>query len=391
MISYQEALNTVLGAAYTMPAEQVSFTDSLGRILAEDIKSDINMPPFDKSAMDGYACKQEDLKKDLTVIETIQAGKAPEKEIKSGQCAKIMTGAMMPKGADCVIMVEHTKPVSENIIRFKESETKQNICFKAEDVKKNSIVLQKGTLVKPQHIAVMATFGCTMPLVYKKPSVGILSTGSEIIEPQNKPGISQIRNSNGYQLFSQITKAGALPDYLGIVEDSEQATFDAVTKAIKNNDVLILTGGVSMGDFDFVPEILKKAGINIQFQRIAVQPGKPTTFGTNSNTLVFGLPGNPVSSFIQFELLVKPLLAKMMNAKQKYPEKIKLPLKTGYSRTKTERLLFVPAIIEDACISPVEYHGSAHINALTAADVLMAIPVGTEKLNAGDYVDAYYI
>jgi molybdopterin molybdotransferase len=391
MILFEDALDLVLKHYRSTEKECVGFLDSAGRILAEDVFSDIDMPPFNKSAMDGFACRMIDIHNDLEIVETIAAGKFPEKSVGLNQCSRIMTGAKIPDGADCVLMVEHIENIEDNKIRFLKQSTNPNICYQAEDIKKGDIVLRKGTKIKPQHIAVMASVGCTKPMVAKKPVIGILSTGNEIVEPENVPGLSQIRNSNGYQLITQVERAGAIPYYQGIVRDSEEDTYMALTKAIENSDIVLLTGGVSMGDFDFVPEIMIKAGVDIKFEAVAVQPGKPTTFGVHHKALVFGLPGNPVSSYIQFELLVRPLILKMMGASSLY-QTVKLPMDEDYTRRKSERLSWFPVIITDeGTVKPADYHGSAHIYSLPAADGITSIAIGKDIIKKGELVDVRQI
>jgi molybdopterin molybdotransferase len=215
-----------------------------------------------------------------------------------------MTGAAIPDGADCVIMVEDTKILDSGKVRFKGIFSKENIAKRGEDVSKGDILLKTGKLLSPPDIAVLASSGHTMVSVARKPSVAVISTGNELVEPWNVPEKSQIRNSNSYQLMAQVERAGALGKYYGIAVDDENETFSILEQAILENDMVLITGGVSMGDFDFVPAVMAKAGVNILFSRVAVQPGKPTTFGTKGEKVVFGLPGNPVSSFIQFEMLV---------------------------------------------------------------------------------------
>ncbi len=388
MIKFEEAFEIVQSSAkLILPSERINFTSAMGRILAEDVFSDINMPPFDKSAMDGFACRKEDLKSDLEVIEVLPAGKVPERIVGVNQCTKIMTGAIIPDGADCVIMVEHTEDTDEGKIRFVKENTNTNICYFAEDIKKDDQVLEKGILIKPQHIAVMASVGCTNPLVYKQPLIGIISTGDEIVEPDRIPGKSQIRNSNGYQLIAQVLRAGAVPNYIGITEDTKEATFQTISTALNENDIVLLTGGVSMGDFDFVPEIMEKAGVDIKFRTIAVQPGKPTIFGTHENNkFIFGLPGNPVSSYTQFELLVRPLINKLMNVTQK-SNIISLPMGADYNRRKSVRKSFIPINIVDGMAYPIEYHGSAHIHSYVNADGIVSIAIGKVKLEKGESVD----
>ena len=392
MIKFEEALDVVLKSVqFTLKSERINFTDSLERILAEDVSSDINMPPFDKSAMDGFACRKADIKNELEVIEVLKAGKIPTKKIGKNQCAKIMTGAIVPEGADCVIMVEHIKITGDNKIQYLKDNTNNNICYFAEDIKKGALVLKKGIGIKPQHIAVMATVGYTQALVYKKPRVGIISTGDELVEPAKIPGKSQIRNSNGYQLITQVSRAGAIPNYIGIAEDSEEVTFTIISKAMKENDIVLLTGGVSMGDFDFVPEIMIKTGVDIKFRSIAVQPGKPTIFGTfKTKSFIFGLPGNPVSSYTQFELLVKPLILKLMGCEELHSI-LRLPMGAVYRRKKSERKSFIPVNISDGKVYPVEYHGSAHIHSYVGANGITSIDIGTEKLEIGELVDVRQI
>ncbi len=386
MILLEEAYNIVMKSAFSTATENVDFNESLGRVLAEDVHSDINMPPFDKAAVDGYACKMADINGELEVIDIIPAGVEPKKVVESGKCSKIMTGAMMPDGADCILMVEHTEETATDRIKYLKDKTKNNVCYIGEDVKTNDIVLKKGTFVKPQHIAVLASVGCSNPLVMKKPIVGVISTGDELVEPYHKPGKSQIRNSNAFQLIAQVTNAGATPKYFGIAEDNEQSTYDTIVKAISECDVIMLTGGVSMGDFDFVPKVLQQAKVELLFDSIAVQPGKPTTFGVHETALCFGLPGNPVSSFTQFDLLVRPLIAKMMETEYK-PLPLYMEMGVDYTRRRAQRLSWLPIYInEEGKVIPVSYHGSAHIHSLDMADGFISIAIGETSLKKGEIV-----
>ncbi len=385
MITIEEAYNIVLQKAYSLDTEHIRFTDTLGRILAEDVKSDIEMPPFNKSAMDGYACRREDLNNVLEIIEIIPAGKIPEKEIKENQCANIMTGAPIPKGANCVVMVEHTELADDGYVRVNKVIKKDNISYQGEDVKVGTKVLEKGTKIESQHIAVFAAVGYTKVLVYKQPKVGIISTGDELVEPDSKPGLSQIRNSNGYQLIGQVQACGAIADYIGIAEDTFEDTYNKVNSAVNDNDIVLLTGGVSMGTYDFVPKVLEKAGVKIDFDAIAVKPGKPTTFGMAGKKFCFGLPGNPVSSFIQFDLLVKPLIYKLMGHNFQ-PVDIQLPLGIEYKRKKADRRAYMPVQIKEGKAFPVDYHGSAHIHALSSADGIISIEIGKEEIKKGELV-----
>jgi len=384
MISIEKAYEIVMQNAYQLETEKVSFTDSLGRILAEDVHSDIEMPPFDKSAMDGYACRKDDLKNLLEIIEVIPAGKTPEKRIGKNQCANIMTGAPIPEGADMVVQVELTE-VNGNIVKVVEAPKKSNISYRAEDVSVGTKVLNKGLKIEAQHIAVFAAVGYTDVLVFRQPKVGIISTGDELVEPQNKPSVSQIRNSNGYQLIGQVKACGALANYIGIAEDTPEDTFNKVSKALNENDIVLLTGGVSMGSFDFVPKVLEDAGVKIDFDAIAVKPGKPTTFGMAGKKFCFGLPGNPVSSFIQFDLLVKPLIYTLMGQEYKALD-IQMPMGVDYKRRNADRKAYFPVIIENGQIFPVDYHGSAHLNALSSAHGIVSIEIGKEEIKKGEMI-----
>jgi molybdopterin molybdotransferase len=237
----------------------------------------------------------------------------------------------------------------------------------------------------------MASVGCSTPKVFKQPIIGIISTGDEIVEPETTPNPSQIRNSNGHQLIAQVLQCNAIPKYFGIISDTYDNIFNAIKKGIKTCDILLLTGGVSMGDFDYVPKVMSDLGINILFNRVAVQPGKPTTYGKKDNVFVFGLPGNPVSSFVQFETLTKPLINKITG--QKYNSKtVKLPLASDYKRKKSERKAYIPITITDeSYVSMTEYHGSAHIYSLPNANALAIIEKGIKELKKGDLVDVRFL
>jgi molybdopterin molybdotransferase len=386
MIQFKEALEIVEQSAQKVGTERINFIESLNRILAEDIISDIEMPPFDKSAVDGYACRKEDIANLLDVIEIIPAGKMPVKKIGKNQCSKIMTGAPVPSGADTIIMVEDVEEFDKSKIRYAREKVRNNICYKGEDIRVNTILLEKGTLIKPQHIALLATSGAVKPLVSKKVVVSIISTGDELVEPDIKPGLSQIRNSNAYQLVAQAENVGVRVDYAGIVPDNEVSTRRMIESAFATGDIVLLTGGVSMGDFDYVPKVLSELGVEIKFSSVAVQPGRPTIFGVKGEQYIFGLPGNPVSSFVQFELLVKPLIYKLSGYNY-HPLNIVLPMGNDYSRKRSDRLSWLPVKIDNKGeVLPLEYHGSAHLNALTEADGLIAVPVGQTTLRKGELV-----
>lgn len=383
MLPFEKAFEIVLNSAYLLGTERVDIAQAVNRVLADDVKSDTDVPPFNKSAMDGFACRREDLANELTIIETIPAGVAPKNVIGQNQCAKIMTGAVVPQGADCVIMVEFTETSDENTVRFTGKKTADNICVKAEDIKAGQTVLSKGTLIKPQHLATLAAIGCANPCVAVRPKVGIIATGDELVEPSQSPSLSQIRDSNSFQLAGQVETVGAVTKNYGIVRDTRQAIDAAIKTAIAENDVVLVSGGVSVGDFDFVPDILKQNGIDLMFEKIAIKPGKPTVFGVSESVFCFGMPGHPVSGFVMCELLVKPFLYKLMGHNF-IPLDIKVPLGASISRKKAGRPSWIPVVItNEGTARPVEYHGSAHLNVLCGADGLLYIPKGTDELKEG--------
>jgi len=387
MISFDEAYEMVMDHAVNTATESVLLADSVNRILAEDVVSDINMPPFDKSAMDGYACRREDLSNPLEVIETIPAGAWPEKPIGPNQCSKIMTGAPVPDGADCVIMIEHVEALSETSIRFAEEETKGNICFQGEDIQIGDVVLTQGARVLPQHIAVMASVGCARPLVFVRPKVGIISTGSELVAPEASPEKAQIRDSNSWQLAAQVERMGVAATNYGIAVDTEEAIDAVFKKAVSENDVVILSGGVSVGDFDLAPAVLKKNGIELLFDEVAIQPGRPSTFGVGESVRVFGLPGNPVSTFVQFEMLLKPFLFKMMGYETQ-PTILQATLDAPLKRKRASRTSVIPVeFTSPGHVMAIDYHGSAHIAAMCRTQGFVLFPKDLTCLEKGTPVD----
>lgn len=390
MIPFEESVSIVINSAITLEEESVPLQEACGRVLYRDVSSDIDIPPFNKSAMDGYACRSEDIGRPLKVIETIPAGYTPQKTVGDGECSKIMTGGIVPEGSDCVVMIEHTE-IKDDLVIVNKKSSDRNICYKAEDIQKGDRVLQKGTLVTPAEIAVLASVGCDPVPVSRKPVLGIIATGNELVQPSQEPKSAQIRNSNSYQLYSQIEQAGCKPVYLGIIEDSPEAIGAAIDQNISNVDIFLLSGGVSMGEFDYVPGVLQEKGFRLLFQKVAIKPGKPTVFGKKENKFVFGMPGNPVSTFIIFEMLVKPFCYKLMGANYSY-KMVKAKLAETIKRKKSERLSFIPVVVnKNGEIGLVKYHGSAHIHSLTKANGILSIPVSVNEIKAGESVSVIFI
>jgi molybdopterin molybdotransferase len=386
VLPFEKALDTVLKSARPIGTECVGIAEAANRVLAEDVKSDTDIPPFNKSAMDGFACRRADLAHELEVVETIPAGVAPTQSVGPNQCAKIMTGSVVPEGADCVVMKEFIETPTENTIRFAREWTADNICLKGEDVRAGQIVLPKGTLLKPHHIAVLASVGQARPMVSRRPTVGIMATGSELVDPASRPEPSQIRNSNSVQLAAQAEAMGAAATDYGIAEDTEAAIDAMFKRAAGENDVVIISGGVSVGDFDLVPGILKQNDVELLFESVAVKPGRPSTFGVSESVYCFGLPGNPMSTFVQFEVLIKPFLYKLMGHDYRCPD-VRMPLAESIERKKTKRRVWFPvAITEAGQVKLLEYHGSAHISSLSDADGLISVDVGVARLEKGTLV-----
>lgn len=385
MIPVDEALNRILGSARILGDETVSLDNSLARIIAQDVSSDMDIPPFNKSAMDGFAYNSNDKNTSFTIIENIPAGKIPKKAIHQGECAKIMTGAVVPEGADKVIRVENTRE-QNGVMSIAKPEKALNICYKGEDIKQGKNVLLKGTPVSPQVIGILATTGHSNVRVYKKPVVGIIATGNEIVEPHEKPFNGKIRNSNSYQLSGQISRCGGKALYLGIARDTEEQIDEIFREALESSDIVILSGGVSMGDYDFVPGVLKKNGVNILFEEVAVKPGRPTVFGLVDRTYIFGLPGNPVSTFVIFEVLVKPLICRLSGYEFKSEIRCGTAAQDIHAK-RSKRVKFLPAVMDkDNNVTVPEYHGSAHLNAYINATGILRIEAGTNGYCKGETV-----
>lgn len=387
--TFEKAFEIIINSARSLGTEHISVENNgvLNRILAEDIISDTDIPPLNKSTRDGFACRLADLSNELTIIETAPAGIPPEKAIGPNECTRIMTGAVVPKEADCVIMFENTKSIGNNKVIFTAESTDNNIRPKGQDAKKGDILIRKGCRINPPRIAVLTSSGYTRPLVTLQPKVGIIATGTELVEPSCEPLPHQTRSSNAFQLTAQLTNIGVLAENYGIVNDTENETNRIFEKAISENDVVISTGGVSAGDFDFVRKTLEKNNIKVMFEKIATEPGRPMVFGLSDNVFCFGLPGTPVSAFIMFELLVKPFLFKMMGHSYK-PVITRLELNETIKRKKAKRDSWLPIVsTENGKAASIEYHGSSHIHALCQADGLLHISAGVSEITKGTIVE----
>jgi molybdopterin molybdotransferase len=373
---------------------RVPLAASLGCFLAEDIHADRDWPPFNRSSVDGFAVYSNDTRSApdvLEVIEEVPAGKAATKALAPGQAIRIMTGAPVPAGADAVIMQERTEIPRPGFVKFNMTmKPGQNIARRGEDAASGAVVIVKGLQVSPAEIGVLAAVGCHKVPVYRKPLVAILGTGDELVEPHETPGPAQIRNSNSHQLLAQCAANNLEVKYLGVARDDREMTRRLIEEGLKA-DVLVSTGGVSVGEHDHVGAVLKELGVNVFFDKVAIKPGKPTTFGTRGGTLVFGLPGNPVAAFVCFHLFVMTAIRQRMGASDVLPRWLTLPLISG-AKSSGDRTTFRPAKLVkrdgETMLDAPEWHGSGHLAALVGADGL-CVQKPDEELVAGQRVTFY--
>jgi molybdopterin molybdotransferase len=391
MLPVAEAQAIVQHHARPLPPETAPLTSTtLGLVLAEDVASDIDMPPYDKALMDGFAVRSSDLLENraiLTVIEEITAGQTPRLAIGPGQAARIMTGAPLPIGADAVVMVERTQMLAENRVQIddKPPTPGQHVLAKGREFRQGETVLPKGTVVRPQEFGVLSTVGRSAIRVHPRPQVALLSTGDEVVEPSQMPGPGQIRNGNGPMLLAQACRAGGLPRFLGIARDSRESLRPLVTEGLRSS-ILVLSGGVSAGKLDLVPNVLQELGVQAHFHKVEMKPGKPVFFGTRDNTLVFGLPGNPVSALVCFELFVRPAVQGLLGYAEPGPHLVVAELAEDFVY-RTDRPTYHPACLDPSGkgwrVRPVRWFGSADLRALVQANALVLFPSGGHQHRVG--------
>lgn len=397
MIPMNEAIRIVMDHTPRLDAGYVDLMNALGHTLAEDVTSDINMPPFEKATMDGFAVVGADIVNaerehpvTLNIVEEIQAGSVPTKAITRGSASRIMTGAPMPDGADTVVMVEDTESENDVVRVLEPTEAGRNRVPLGEDVRQGDTVLTAPVRIRPPEIGILAAVGVTSVPVYRRPVVGIVATGDEIVEPGEAPSPGQIRNSNGYSMATQVTRAGGIPKYLGIAGDTVEALNRVMSEGLTTCDAVLLSGGVSAGVYDLVQGVMKDLGVEVLFDRIRMKPGKPLTFGVAGDKLVFGLPGNPVSSLVGLELLVRPALRKMQATPDAHRSRVRARIRGDFKQTPG-REQFVPALSEFGAdgwsTRWVGHHGSADLFAISEANSLFVVPSDVEQINAGQDVD----
>ena len=392
MIERDVALRIVLEKTPRLQPVRVPLEEAVCRVLAEPVAGDIDLPPFDKSAMDGFAVRSEDLAElpvELEVIEDLPAGVAPQKVVKAGTCARIMTGAPVPEGADLVVMVEDTEPVGDRRVRILSAKPgRANICVRGEDVRQGEQVLAAGQVIRPPEIGLLASVGCGQVGVYRAPEVAVLATGDELVGIRDVPGPGQIRDANSWSLLTACRQAGVQADWLGVARDNEPDLREKIAAGLKQ-DILIVSGGVSMGEWDLVPKIFDEFAVTVHFRQIRQKPGKPTVFATSDTGVVFGLPGNPVSTIVGFRLYVLPCIRKMMG----YPEPAPAPLRAVLRRNTTvrgSRLTYVPARLYEEggerTVEVVDTKGSADLVGFCRANAL--VPLEPASYKAGTEVEA---
>jgi molybdenum cofactor synthesis domain-containing protein len=398
MLRIEDALDIILQNTPTLDAEEARLEAAVGRWLRHDCVSDLDLPPFDRARMDGYALRAEDSKLAapgsavrLRAIGEVAAGQAFGARVGAGEAVRIMTGAPVPQGADAVEMIEVIRAREDGFVEI-EAPVKpgQFITPRGIEARVGDVVAKSGERVTPSMAAALASFGCARLEVSKKPRLSLLSTGTELVEVEAKPGPSQIRNSNTYSLSGYAEAAGAETLSAGIVRDDFDATRDAIAEALSKSDVVMLSGGVSMGDYDLVKPALLELGAEILVEKVAMHPGKPTVFAKVGEKSVFGLPGNPVSVAVSFHLFARPALLKMQGAGNCFLPRTKAflprPVKGAPPRRSHQpgRLMIRDGRAE---VEPLKWSGSSDLVAFMRADCLIVVPEDRQSLNDGELAE----
>jgi molybdopterin molybdotransferase len=392
----RDAQNIVLDATTTLGCEKVGLLDALGRVLGEDIIAPRDNPPWNNSAMDGFAVRWEDIKKEheitklveLKIIEDVQAGQVATKIVGSGEAIRIMTGAPVPDGADTVVRVEYTEP-SENGVRIFQPEPQgANIRSKGEDVMEGECIISKGTQLRPAEIGMLAILAKSFVLVHQRPRVAILATGDELSDLDEKFDEHKIVNSNSYGIAAGVQEAGGIPILLGIARDTPESLKEKILQGL-GCDIIVLSGGVSMGDSDFTKVVFAELGADMHFWKLAIRPGQPLAFGKIQGTLAFGLPGNPVSSMVTFEQLVRVALMKMGGHRNLKRPTVEAVFKEKFSK-QPDRRHFLRGILayEDGqlTVKTTGPQGSGILTSMVKANGLIDVAEEIEKVNPGDTV-----
>lgn len=401
MLRVSEALKAILEVTNTLPSEEVRLIDALERVLAEDIYADSNIPEFPNSAMDGYAVKSSDTfgaskdrPKTLKVISDLKAGSLSPDAIKDNQAIRIMTGAIMPDGADSVIIVELTEKEGMDKVKvFKETTPGENIRRSGEDIRKGEKVIEKGTLLNSAHIGILASLGKSKIKVTRRPRVAVLATGDEVIDVDEELTPGKLRSSNTYTLYSQILKCGGIPKNLGIAKDRPEELERKIKEGL-DCDLILTSGGVSVGDYDLVKFILAKIGTDIKFWKVAMRPGKPLVFGRLGERFIFGLPGNPVSSMVSFEIFVRPTILKMLGQSHDTRKEVDAVLEEDIQKKKDLRYFLRAQTRWDDGVYVTRTtgpQGSGILKSMAMANSLIILPEEEEEVAKGVRVTVRFL
>jgi molybdopterin molybdotransferase len=400
MIDFEDALKKISSHAKALKPEMVSLEKSLGRVLAEDLRAKEPIPPFRKSTMDGYAVRSQDLEsldEDnpvlLNVIADLPAGKVSRSKLKPNQAIRIMTGAPLPEGADSVVMMEDTEKKGDKVLIKRRVDPGAHIGEVGEDVQKGELILQKGDNIGPAEMGMLASLGMAKVKVARRPVVAVIPTGDELTEPGAKLKPGKIRNSNAYGLLGLAQKAGAESKYLGIAPDKKSLLRKKISHA-KKADILVLSGGVSVGDYDLVKDQLKSFGVRPVFWQVMIKPGKPMFFGVKGKQLVFGLPGNPVSAMLCFQLFVKPAIDLLLGRKQIGLKKGKAILLADLSLKPGRRQFLRGALDQEGLVlqvQPFPFQKSGVLKSLVKSNALVVVPPEIEMMEKGEEVDILYL
>jgi molybdopterin molybdotransferase len=395
MISVSKAREIILSSVGTVDTQNVSLLASLGMVLAEDVQSDIDIPPFDNSAMDGYALISEDVKGasddepvSLLVIQDLPAGYVARANVEKGKAIRIMTGAPLPPGADAVVPVELTRAEGERVLVTREVRAEENVRRAGEDIHGGETVLRKGTKVGPAELGMLASLGRAHVAVFRRPVVGIISTGDELIPVEEELQPGKIRDSNSYTLLGLVQETGAVPIRLGIVGDDAELLKNTILDHLDRVDLFITSGGVSVGDYDMVKGVLAELG-EVNFWKVAMRPGKPQAFGLIQGKPLFGLPGNPVSVMVSYEQFIRPALLKMMGLNELYRPVVEAEIETPMGRSKG-RVEFIRVILREengvfkARVTGPQ--GSGILKSMVLGHGLAVLPEEVGRLEPGERV-----
>ncbi len=395
-INYEEALKLIENEVFLLESEEVSLDSCLFRVLREDLVASFDNPQTEVSAMDGYALSFSSLEsgKDIRVVGEAIAGELPLKPLKEGEAVKIFTGAPIPRGADTVIPVEIAQ-VNQGFLKVKGKVKKgANVRPKGEDYKKGEVILEKGILITPAEMGIIASLNRKKVKVSKRPKVGVIITGKEVVEPGSLlTSPAQVVNANAYTLIGLVKEVGGEPTYYGIVDDDYGETLKAVDSALNENDVVITSGGIPAGDYDFVKEVVKVLGVENIFYKVKVKPGKPVFFGKRGEKYFFGLPGFPVSVFVGFNVFVYPFLRSLQGAKERFRRRFTAFLREEFRRKKADRLEFVRVSCRFNAergvfeAFPLKKQSSGSLSTLRGSVFLMPVEIGVRALPEGSKVE----